>query len=240
MAVTANTTSVPNTTAPYLSRTAVTPQIITGYLIRVLQWKFSDPKNHVNDALKNANYLWSPNDTENETITTKILIETSLNFNPAQANQNPAIIVARNSLEPIKTVIGNHYTHPSGLVGKANAKSGTNATDSNNYATIGHDQYLYTFRGSHSIYAIHTTGASADILAYDVWITLIHLSKLIRRDLGLNEFQVEGIQRTGKLEENDSCWITPFLVTYSYNYSFTVHQESPLLKAFSLINNLSQ
>ena len=205
-------------------------QVITGYFINLMKWKFSALRNLRQDALRKPTYLWRPDDKVDKPTTpgqTKgILITSALDYDPTDAQQRPAIAVSRNSWQlSDQQSIGNRVQIPTNLLG--------NGHDPNFEATMGQNQYLYLVNGSHAFYCVADQGASCEVLGFEIWETLLEYSAVIRRDLGLHSLLVSDLPKVGKLEESTDNYVIPVLITYSFHKSNILRQESPVLKSIS-------
>ena len=227
--MTATRNQVPST--PYLCKWHITPQVITGYLLQFIRWKFSRLENIQDPMLRKEYYLWEPDDLEAQEIRSNILIATAHNYNTTNAQTRPAVIIKRQNTDlGGKMSIGERYQTPQNLLG--------NGHDPNFEATMGQHQQVVQISGSHSIMCIGDSGGNAEILGIELWQTFIDHIQIIRRDLGLNEFRVGPLQTAGKLKEANTSWVVPFSVTYTYQRSTLIRQEAPILKAFTVETNL--
>lgn len=197
-------------------------QIITGYLLNMFRFKFADPRNHYQETLRNTEYVWRPDDMVAQTKTKGILIEAVHKYDPTGSQARPAIIISREQQElGPRMSIGDRYQVPTNLIG---------SVDQNLEATLGFNQNLYAMAGAHSIYAIAREGAACEILGIELWEYLIIYSHVIRQDLGFDEFRVAPLPKIGKLDEYKENWVIPIMVTYKYQKSVIMKEESPLLK----------
>lgn len=215
----------------YLSQWPVSPQIITGWFVRFLQWKFSATRNINNSQLKTSDILWKPDDTLAQNYTKKILVGTVNEYDPTDAQQRPAVMVRRGGTNLAgKMSLGDRYHVPTNLL--------AGGTDPNIEATMGHDQQVVGIAGSHTLFCIADTGGAAEVLGIDVWTTLIDFMHVARKDLKLDEFRVGELRPVGKLKEATDAWVVPIMVNYSYQRNTVVKLESPVLKAFTVDSQL--
>ncbi len=211
-----------------LNSIPIDSQVITSYLLNLFRYKFADPRNHYQDTLRTTEYVWRPDDMTIpvQTKTKGILIDAVHKYDPTDSQQRPAIIVAREQQElGPRMSIGDRYQTPTNFVGDVNQ---------NLEATLGFNQHVFAMAGAHSIYAIHREGAACEILGIELWEYLIMYSHVIRQDIGFDEFRVAPLPKIGKLDEFQENWVIPIMVTYKYQKSVIMKEESPLLKRIEI------
>lgn len=227
------TTQFPQNVLTNAEQRNLSPQVITGYLVSMLQIKFSDIANHFDPTFRKPEYVWYPDDAVKQTQPKGILITTALKYSPTDANQNPAIIIARDQVQQKEPMsIGSRYQVPQTLLG---GKTNTSLA-----ATLGQQQEVNQLVGSHNIYCISSEGSACEILGIEIYHWIVSFQTVIRRDLGLDSFRVGQLGRTKKMKENDSKWITPFNCSYSYTRAIILNQEAPLLKGFTISKNINE
>lgn len=212
-----------------LDLTRLRPHTITGYIISFLRQKFQE-HNNINDPyLRKPAIEYRPDDLQNERITTGILIDTSYKWKPENAQQRPAIIVKRGSydLDP-RTSIGSKRHAVTNLVGSVNQ---------NVAGTLGDEQFHNFISGSHAILCISKEGAASEALGVEIWNDFMDFEALLRRDLRLSRFRVGSLPETGKLRESQELWVTPVVISYTYQVETIVYGQSPLIKSIDLTVN---
>jgi len=221
------TTQFPQNVLTNAEQRNLTPQTITGYLVSMLQIKFSDTNNHFDATFRNPAYLWYPDDPTKQTQSKGILITTALKYSPTDAGQDPAIIVARDTVQQKEQMsLGSRYQTPTTLLG-----GGVNTSLA---ATMGQHQEVNQIVGWHNIYCISSEGPACEVLGIEIYHWLVGFQTVIRRDLGLDSFRVGQLGRTKKMKENDKKWIIPFNCSYSYTRAIILSQDKPLLKGITI------
>lgn len=220
--------NIPAENPSFIRSVTFTPRIITAYLIRALIQKFSTLDNIRDPALKKGYYLYSPVTQSPQNAATGMIICTPYSYQPLRTQKRPAIIVGREStaLGP-RLSMGDQYQVPTNLIG--------NGHNPNETATLGQNQQLLQFEGSHNIACVHTEGEACEVLSFEVFDWLAGFQSIIRRELGLHMFRLGEMGAPQKLNDNYSeNWVVQFKVGYTYQKGAILVMESPLLKAISL------
>jgi hypothetical protein len=208
----------------------VDPYVIKGYLVRFLEWKFSRKENIQNQFLRDQAYLWKPDDTVGENRTTGILIASSGEYNSEAAHQRPACIVKLGPVRADRISLADRVHSESNLIG---------TVDPNQKATLGFETQTLHVRAGYTVFCIGETEGSAENLGLEVWHSLLDHQQVIRRDLGLIQWAVGDMQSVGKLREFKDTWATPIRIATTFNRTVILEQESKVLKAFSVEQQLS-
>lgn len=204
------------------------PQLITAWLVRFFQWKFSQKDRILSQAIRNDSYLWYPDNMEIQEQRKGIFIGTSNHWSATDANQMPGIIIKRNTYQTgQRQSIGDRYHVSRNLIGDGH--------NPNEQATMGQRQTLVPISGTHTVYPVAETGGSAEILGIEVFGALLDWMLVARQDLGLMEYRPQGLQPVGKLREGgQSAYTAPVVINCTYQRTTVVNQESPLLKGFTV------
>ena len=100
-----------------------------------------------------------------------------------------------------------------------------------------HSLYTVNWMGSHTIFCIHGTGASCEILASEVVDELTVFTPVIRQQLMLEDFQVSEVGEISELEEATENYVIPITVGWVYNKTWQLQLESlPLRRVVQDIN----
>jgi hypothetical protein len=192
------------------------PYILTNFFVQFTRSHFADPKNIVNDRYKE--YLWSPNVEDS-----KLLIEPSFKVNLKNTQQRPAILIRREGVTvmPIGLGQGQHQSHfePTGsrLEGRHKGVD---------YTTLIH--------GAHSIMCLGQSGGEADELGFEVFFKYLQYGGVLKKETNVGKFIVSGITPVRKLDENQENWVTVITLNWTYDYSWTLYQEAPILKKIGI------
>jgi len=216
----------------------LTPFLITGAFIRLVQYHFSDPDNIETDALKG--YVWtdSPNGCISTVVTgtevgpdstvrsvdevvdgSKILITISYNRDGQNVQQRPAILIKR---EQVQT-------------GKISFQDKTLDSLSASSSFFPGAEYQINITGSHSLIAVGKTGAEAERLAEEVFYRMLHYKPLIIDELQLGMMQVAGMSDVRELgDEAEKAFYVVVGIKWAYVYRWRVIPEAPVVKRLHL------
>lgn len=194
------------------------PLLITGLLRDLLIRQWSNPTNIIAPELKQ--YLW------NETKSSGILIESVYRFRPDLIEKRPAILIKRNSLRNKRIGfagqiqgLGNvAYQHEKGAISR--------------HSTL--------FVGSHTLFCIHQTGASTEILATEVMHHVTACLWPIVKHLRLRQFSVMEVGAIQELEESSENYVIPITVGWGYEHTWELREESLPLQSISLTGLLGE
>lgn len=202
----------------YLCENGWQPLLITGFLRGVLTRQWSSPQNIISPEMKQ--YVWS------EGQTTGILIESVHRYKPDRVGQRPSIMIKRNSYRNIQTGF-NGEIFGGGLAAYETEKGAIS-------------RHTTLFVGSHTLFCIHGTGASTEILAEEVKAHLVACLLPIRRNLGLRQFSVTEVGAIQELEESSENYVIPITVGWGYEHTWQLRLESLPLQSMSITGLLGE
>jgi hypothetical protein len=139
---------------------------------------------------------------------TGILIESVHRFRADVVEKRPAIYVKRNGYKNLRIGINDHV--------------GTDGQGEN---------YVTLWVGSHTLFCVHGTGASTEILGSEVQRELTQFGPVIRQQLGFKKFQVLEVGGIGELEEATENFVVPVTVGWAYEETWQISQEALRLMA---------
>lgn len=200
----------------YLCENGWQPLLITGFLRDFLIRQWAAPVNIVTPELKQ--YLWR------EDKTSGILIESVFRYRPELAEKRPAIMIKRNSFKSMQTGIGGQVF------------GGGMATYENEKGAI--SRYATLFIGSHTLFCIHGTGASTEMLASEVTNHLTECLFPIRQHLGLRQFSVAEVGAIQEIQESNENYVVPITVGWCYEHVWELREVSMPLQSVSLTSLL--
>lgn len=203
---------------------------LTGIMLWVIRRHFQTADYIKDENLKD--YVWAsqPNDTTSTASESQIMIEpvTKVTGVPSQfIQQRPAVLVKRNPLRPTKLGFGD-WVMPLG------APSVDPDRRSYDYSLDTSNRYEVLVVGSHTVFCIGGTGGEAEALGTEVFYELVEFAQLIRRDMDLNTFKIEGMDAVAKLEESKEHFVVPITATYAYFHAWQLTPELPELNAIGL------
>lgn len=178
--------------------------MITGLLRDMLARHFGTPLNVEEPDLRHL--VWREDER------TGILIESIQRWRKDLAEKRPAIVIKANSRKNIRWGI-------------------QDATGANEQ---GHRLYQTFWAGSHTLFCIHGSGASADILATEVERELNEFHPLMLAYLGLYSWQVTEVDAIAELEESKEDFVVPVTVAWVYDSKWQIDLESVKLGKVAL------
>ena len=199
------------TQSPYFSPDSLCengwqPLLLTGLFRDMFIRHFATAASIRADDLKQ--FIWKKD------ATSGIVIESVYRWRGDLVEKRPAILVKRNAYRQTRlgindTVIG---AGASGDLYK------------NERGAI----HLHTVNwvGSHTIFCIHGTGASCEILASEVVDEMTMFAPVIRQQLSLMDFQVTEVGAISELEEASENYVIPVTVGWVYNKTWELKEES--------------
>ena len=179
-------------------------------ILAVLKNHFSNPRCISNPVLRQFLYSENPSDSG-------IRIVMNTTFDPASAGQMPSLIVKRGEQKMQRVSIG----------------------DYNRVVDVqrGRSRYSRFQTGLHSILTVGATDGFTEELAYEVYDLFNGVSPLLRRDLPLHDFQVEGMSGLGILENTGSTLGVAVQVSYAYEYSWDITDSVTPLRSVRMSLN---
>ena len=193
------------------------PLLLTGLFRDMLIRHFSDPKELRSEDLRQ--FIWKPG------ADSGILIESAYRWRGDLVEKRPAILVKRNAYRQRRLGIRDE------MIG-----AGTDSALFKNERGA-HTIHTVNWMGSHTIFCIHGTGASCEILASEVVDELTVFTPAIRQQLLLEDFQVTEVGEISELEEATENYVIPITVGWVYNKTWQLKLESlPLRKVVQDLN----
>jgi hypothetical protein len=193
------------------------PLLLTGLFRDMLIRHFSDPKELRSEDLRQ--FIWKPG------ADSGILIESAYRWRGDLVEKRPAILVKRNAYRQRRLGIRDE------IIG-----AGTDSALFKNERGA-HTIHTVNWMGSHTIFCIHGTGASCEILASEVVDELTVFTPAIRQQLLLEDFQVTEVGEISELEEATENYVIPITVGWVYNKTWQLKLESlPLRKVVQDLN----
>lgn len=201
----------------YLCDTGWQPLLITGFLRDLLIRQWSNPKNIISPDLKQ--YIWR------EDKTSGILIESAFRYRADLVEKRPAIMIKRNSFKNVQTGFSGQ------IIGDGFAAYENEKGAISRHATL--------FVGSHTLFCIHGTGASTELLSSEVMTHLTECLWPIRRHLGLRQFSVTEVGAIQELAESTENYVVPITISWCYEHVWELREVSLPLQGVSINGLLS-
>lgn len=173
------------------------PILLTGFLRDRLTQHFAEPLGVTNDLRK---YVWRADER------TGILIESVYRWRPEVTEKRPAVLVKRNAYQNQSVAIGD-------LSGE-------------DEKSFGYEEFTTLKIGSHTLFCLHGTGASVEILATECERVIHRFSPVICRYLGLAKFQVTEVGGISEVVEAKEHYAVPITVGWAYPESWRLTYES--------------
>lgn len=175
--------------------------LLTGALRRLLISKFAQATNIEQPDLRSL--IWRDNPSSG------IMIESVHRWLPEMTEKRPALLIKRNAYQNLRVTIGDH-SGPDGYG----------------------DEHFQTFWvGSHSVFCIHQTGASCEILATEVQRELTELGPVFVHQLALDKFQVTEVGAIAAVAEARQAYVIPITIGWAYQQKWKLAQEALPLAA---------
>lgn len=178
--------------------------MITGLLRDLMTKHFAGPRNIEEPDLRHL--IWRAG------VTTDILIESITRWRGEVVQKRPAVIIKPNGRQNVRLLWGD--------------KAGPTEQ--------GFMQYLTFWAGSHTLFCIHESGASAEILATEVQREVTQFAPAIVQYLGLHKWQVTEVGGVAELEESRESFVIPVTVGWVYEERWKLELESLKLRKVTL------
>lgn len=180
------------------------PVMITGLIRDMLIRHFKQPMNVEEPDLRHL--VWREDER------TGILIESITRWRGDLVEKRPAIIVKPNGRQNLRLGIGD----VAGVTGQ------------------GHVLHQTFWTGSHTLFCIHGSGASVDILATEVQRELTQFARSVIQYLNLYNWQVTEVGPVAEVEEARESFVIPITLGWAYGEQWQVELESLKLRKIPL------
>ena len=180
------------------------PIMITGLIRDLLIRHFSAPS-QINEA-DLRHLVWREDER------TGILIESIHRWRGDLVEKRPAVIIKRNAYQNLRLLIGE--------------RSGITEQGMYEYSTF--------WVGSHTLFCIHGSGASVEILATEVQRNLTEFAPVVIDYLGLFKWTVTEVGGISELEEARETFVVPITVGWAYEEHWRLDLESLKLRKVPL------
>lgn len=178
--------------------------MITGLVRNLLINHFSTPLQIEEPDLRHL--VWREDER------TGILIESIHRWRGTLVEKRPAVIIKLNARQNVRLGI----------------------QDSAGADEQGNRKYQTFWVGSHTLFCIHGSGASAEILATEVQRELTQWHPVIVESLGLYQWQVTEVGAIAEVEEAKESFVIPVTVAWNYTEMWTVSPEALKLRSVPL------
>ncbi len=178
--------------------------MLTGLLRDMLVRHFAEPMQIEEPDLRHL--VWREDER------TGILIESISRWRGTLVEKRPAVIIKSNGRRNIRW----------GILDAAGSDE------------QGNRQYQTFWAGSHTLFCIHGSGASAEILATEVQRELTQFHEVVTKYLGLFQWQVTEVGGVSELEEAKESFVIPVTVGWIYTEMWKVMPEALKLRKVPL------
>lgn len=206
--------------ASSLCASGITPFILTGILVRLLQYHFSDPNNIVRESLHYLRWYRECADgivDDSGTALQRLYIDVGYQLNLANAEQRPGIFVKR---EPVTTR-------------RISIEQGDSVT-THIKSRIGSFQgkiFQKILEGAFSLICIGTSGAEADLLGEEVFDRMLYFAPKIEEDIRIGMFTVKSLSEVQELTNGaKKAYYTVVRLEWASHRRWTLVAEAPILK----------
>lgn len=180
------------------------PIMITGLLRDMLVRHFAEPTQIEENDLRHL--VWQEGER------TGILIESIGRWRGDLVEKRPAIIIKKNGRQNVRLGIQD--------------AAGTDEQGNRQYETF--------WVGSHTLFCIHGSDASADILATEIQREIGQFHPVITQYLGLRSWQVTEVGDVAELEESKESFVAPVTVAWTYSEKWKINLEALKLRKIAL------
>jgi len=178
--------------------------MLTGMVRDILIRHFTAPSNIEEPDLRHL--VWRADER------TGILIESIHRWRGELVEKRPAVVVKRNAYQNLRLALGDR----SGLT------------------EDGHYEYSTFWVGSHTVFCLHGSGASVEVLASEVQRELTEFAPVIIQYLGLLKWAVTEVGEISEIEEAKETYVVPITVGWAYEEEWRVELESLKLRKIPL------
>jgi len=186
------------------------PVMLTGFLRNFLMDQWSSPVNIFNFDLQQ--FVWSQGPDSG------ILIESVTRFVPETVGKRPAILIKRNRMKFTEMGLGGRVQ---GVIDTPTEKGAIT-------------EHTSSVAGSHTLFCLHYTGMTAEMLATEVTSQVLEFSLPIRSKLDLQQFAVLEVGAVHKLREGADSFVVPITIGWTYEAAWRLKLQSLPLKTFQL------
>jgi len=185
---------------------------MTGLLRQKLIEHFANVRNIEDPALREgpSPAVWR------EILPTGIMIETVHRWRGDLVEKRPAVLVNRNAYRNLRVGIGDRHVADG----------------------LGWEHYTTLWVGSHTLFCIHGSGASCEILATEVQRELTEFAPAIVQQLGLHKFQVTEVGAIGEVEEARQNYVVPITIGWAFQQTWKLETAALPLAAVSFEVNI--
>lgn len=180
------------------------PIMLTGLVRDLLIRHFSTPSQIETPDLRQL--VWREDER------TGILIESIHRWRGDLVEKRPAVVIKRNAYQNLRMLIGER----SGLTEQ------------------GHYEYSTFWVGSHTLFCIHGSGASVEILASEVQRELTQFAPAVIEYLGLLKWAVTEVGGIAEIEEARESFVVPITIGWCYEEHWRLELESLKLRKVPL------
>lgn len=203
-----------------LCASGITPFILTGILVRLLQYHFSDPDNIVRESLHYLRWYRECTDDivddEGKSLQ-RLYINVSYQLDLANAEQRPGIFVKR---EPVQTR-------------RISVEQGDSVT-THIKQSVGSFQgkiYQKILNGAFSLVCVAESGAEADLLGEEVFDRMLYFAPKIEEDIRIGQFEVQSLSDVKETEGGaNKAYYSVVRIRWASHRRWAIVAEAPILK----------
>lgn len=181
------------------------PLLISGIIRDILKHHFARVDSIEAPVLKTADWR--------NALSTGILIETITRWRGDLVEKRPAVIIKRNAFRNVRIV----------------------RDDLQGVDEHGDPNYITLWVGSHTIFCIHKTGASTEILANEVQRLLTGFGPEIRDTFDFKKFQATEVGTLAEIEEATESFVVPVTLGWAYEEKWKLRRQTHRLTAVEFI-----
>lgn len=207
------------TDASALCSTGIRPTIVTGIILRLLQYHFSNPKNIQDPVLQNSLFEIDPK--TGTIIGSRIRVKAMYEMDVRNLEQKPAILVRRGPADATKFPLM--------------SKSITHLEANGNYR--GEDYYV-PIQATHLITCLAEGGMAADRLGEEVFYRMLEFTPAIKNDIKIGDFYVTRMDSPKPLDDSGSTFYVNIQINWNFVHSWTLVPIAPILKKIRIVDDI--
>jgi hypothetical protein len=195
------------------------PHLINGFLVQLLRQHFCDPSHFEEPVLRNAGVSDSTHDPLytykfRPDLKTGIVVDALNKWDPTLTDRKPAVLVKRTRFS----------SQTMSIAGRSQGS----------VPEHGFDTYQLQIEGGSVIFCVAHEPGEADLIAFETFHYVSGIAPIITNVLKLNKFRVDGADEIHRLDANEKQFVVPISVSYTYEDTWILKQDVPVLKSFSL------
>ena len=200
----------------------VTPSIVTGILLRIIQSHFYDPENIRDKKLKQL--VWHDDNPSQDTIQSQLLIGPLYQYDKRQLQERPAVLVFRQQATTSKFPM--------------ESKTLTSLSDNGNFDG---EKYVMPVTCTHIVRCCAKTAFAAERIGEEVFYRLLEYTPSIKEDFPFSKFDVVALTAPSEIvEDANENFMVDVAIQWATIHGWTLMPIAPILKKVRTGNSIFQ